>query len=317
MEEGLPPARTVPQEYQDIIPETQGLVWEDDFFDDEQGIIAVFDMDYEAMNDFHTSVAFAEQWWCSLFWSIVGGFIGALVALSVKGLFIGVLCGILFHVIINPPCLLKENIRWMVYSHHLAVSRDGIRYVTNRRRNCWGLPMCDVGKNCKTIPFDKITDCDLIEPAGACCCCITRVLYTLVIDTGSSGSERNRHELELQGIKNPTSFKNLVWAVKRNSRLLTALSPTTATLVGQQEQMSSSPGLWEGVDGLLREIRDELRENNALLRQVPRPRSDLMVDEEVPPSTEYSHNEPTFVVPVAPVMPSMEPHGSPSSQYIV
>lgn len=37
----------------------------------------------------------------------------------------------------------------------------------------------DVGKVSKTVPFDKITDCDVEEPAGSsgpCCCLVENVL---------------------------------------------------------------------------------------------------------------------------------------------
>lgn len=38
----------------------------------------------------------------------------------------------------------------------------------------------DQGKRSKTIPYDKITDCDIEEPAGAsgpCCCMTPNVLH--------------------------------------------------------------------------------------------------------------------------------------------
>ena len=40
----------------------------------------------------------------------------------------------------------------------------------------------DVGKVSKTVPFDKITDCDVEEPAGAsgpCCCLVQNVLVSV------------------------------------------------------------------------------------------------------------------------------------------
>ena len=62
--------------------------------------------------------------------------------------------------------------------------------------------MCDLGKESKTIPYDKITDCDVQEPAGnACCCCVPNVLPVVNVDTASSGGVL--HELTLVGLKDP------------------------------------------------------------------------------------------------------------------
>ena len=42
-----------------------------------------------------------------------------------------------------------------------------------QRKTMCGLPCTDQGRESKTVPYDKITDCDVKEPAGtACCCCI-------------------------------------------------------------------------------------------------------------------------------------------------
>ena len=48
------------------------------------------------------------------------------------------------------------------------------------------------------MPFDKITDCDIEEPAGATCCCIENVLSKVNIDTASSGGQTDagpQHEI--------------------------------------------------------------------------------------------------------------------------
>lgn len=57
------------------------------------------------------------------------------------------------------PCYLRKNVRWNVTSQHVAVTRDGIRFVRDKRQACWGMPCTDSGKSSKTVPFDKITDC--------------------------------------------------------------------------------------------------------------------------------------------------------------
>ena len=37
------------------------------------------------------------------------------------------------------------------------------RYVKEKRKMCWGLHCCDQGRESKTVPYDKITDCDVQE----------------------------------------------------------------------------------------------------------------------------------------------------------
>ena len=37
------------------------------------------------------------------------------------------------------------------------------RYVKEKRKSCCGLPCTDRGRESKTVPYDKITDCDVQE----------------------------------------------------------------------------------------------------------------------------------------------------------
>lgn len=60
-----------------------------------------------------------------------------------------------------------------------AISRDGIKYIVDKHKSGCRLDCQDKGKVSKTVPFDKITDCDVEEPAGAsgpCCCLVQNVL---------------------------------------------------------------------------------------------------------------------------------------------
>ena len=100
------------------------------------------------------------------------------------------------------------------------------------------------------VPFDKITDCDVTEPAGNSCFCVVNVLSVVNIDTASSGADGSK-ELRLAGLKNPHGFKTLVWAMKRS----------------QQQQQEHHPNGNEEMTSLLREIRDEVRHNNELLKE--------------------------------------------------
>jgi hypothetical protein len=87
------------------------------------------------------------------------------------------------------------------------------RYVVDKHPSGARCSCFDVGRVSKTIPFDKITDCDVEEPAGAAfCCCVTNVLHKVVADTASSrgaGSpeEGPRHDLVIEGLQEPHQFK--------------------------------------------------------------------------------------------------------------
>lgn len=160
------------------------------------------------------------------------------------------------------PCFYKQNIEWKTRSQHVALTVDGIRFVKDRHPSCCGLSCTDVGKESKTVPYDKITDCDVQEPAGmACLCCVPNVLSKVHIDTASSGILENgqvRHELELVGLRYPNEFKQAVWSMKR-TYASSAISPATAAVAAPvQAQMS---------DALLSEIRDELRQLNSQMRE--------------------------------------------------
>ena len=90
---------------------------------------------------------------------------------------------------------------------------DGIRFVRDKRPTLCGCPCTDAGKSSKTVPFDKITDCDIEEPGGNTCICVQNVLTSVLVDTASSGgADPNgavRHELVIRGLKDPYGFKKV------------------------------------------------------------------------------------------------------------
>jgi len=224
------------------LPEAQNINWNDRFFEGEDDVVAVFDYDYEAMEDFNTKVSILPYMLPPLW---------PMLCLSLH------------------PCFLRNQVRWEVYAQHVCVTRDGIRFVKDKRSTCWGLPCTDAGKVSKTVPYDKITDCDVTEPAGATCCCIANVLTTIHVDTASSGGPAAdgvvRHELVLRGLKDPYGFKKLVWAMKRSN------GETYRATVQSQSGLVASV-MSRGVDGdenlplIMTEIRDELREQTRLMK---------------------------------------------------
>jgi len=217
----------------------QELNWNDSYFEDEDDgdVIAVFDFDYDNMEKFYTYMGWATLASTCLYTPF---FMASLIGLV--------------------PCYLRQNVRWSTRSKHVAITQDGIRFVQERRPCCWGLPCSDKGKSSKTVPFDKITDCDIEEPAGNSCLCVPNILCTVNVDTASSGTE-GRKELKLTGLKDPHSFKKLVWAMKRSQQ---GSVPASTNMVADRGDASS-----EEVSSLLIEIRDELRVNNQLLLRKP------------------------------------------------
>jgi len=166
-------------------------------------VIAVFDFDYEKIESFNKEVQ----------WTAMCCFPPALL-LSAP------CC---------TPCFLAQNVEWSTRAQHLAITVDGIKFVKDKRKTLCGLQCSDAGKESKTVPFDKLTDCDVTEPAGnACVCCIENILYTVNVDTASSGQVSPegvvRHELSLVGLKRPLEFKRAVWAMKRGG-IVPGLSP--------------------------------------------------------------------------------------------
>lgn len=209
----------------------------DAFFNGDQGLISVWDFDYETIIDFETKFKCAQLACLPPLWASC------------------LCCG---------PCFLKRNVEWKARAQHLALTVDGIRYVQEKHPTFCGLSFTDRGKESKTVPYDKITDCDVQEPAGAaCCCCVPNVLSKVHVDTASSGGRGQdgvqAHELSLVGLKYANEFKQAVWSMKRG-----ALPANTAVPLGSG--IFSAPAQDQMSTALLTEIRDELRDLNQHLR---------------------------------------------------
>eukprot|EP00934_Nitzschia_sp_Nitz4_P008511 Nitzschia sp. Nitz4//scaffold26_size159584//71802//72830//NITZ4_002491-RA/size159584-snap-gene-0.20-mRNA-1//1//CDS//3329545082//8501//frame0 len=245
------PVKTVDPEYS-YLKEAQKLTWTDDYFDvlvdkkkkddqeqDEEGIIAVFDLDYEAMEQYYTDIGWAAF----------------AVSIFVKPLFLAAMAGLY-------PCFIRKNVRWQAQAQHVAITEEGIRFVQEKRPSCWGLACTDRGKVSKTaindhgstpVPFDMITDCEVHEPAGNTCLCIPNVLTVVNLDNVSSGGK----EIKIAGLKDPHGFQKMVWAMKRRGAQQKA-GTTSSTLASQYDATTVQ---------LLQDIREELRTNNALLQR--------------------------------------------------
>lgn len=228
-----------------VVGQAAGTPAADEFFNGDAGLVSVWDFDYDTIIDFKSQLAWAQL-----------AFIPPLWAAS---------CCCY-------PCFLRKQIEWKTRAQHVALTVDGIRYVQDRHPTCCGFSCSDRGRESKTVPYDKITDCDVQEPAGtACCCCIPNVLSKVHVDTASSrgaGGEGGgpRHELQLDGLKNAIEFKQAVWAMKRGQVPASASVPlNSAMAMSAPIQGRMNTGRDEELQ-LLREIRDEVRELNTHLR---------------------------------------------------
>lgn len=230
------------------LPEAKEISWGDRFFDEEEDVIAVFDIDYALVKDFNTKLNYLPYLFPPAYPLLILG------------------CH---------PCFLWKRVAWQAHAQHVCITRDGIRFVMDKRPSLCGLSCSDLGKVSKTVPFDKITDCDVTEPAGATCLCVQNVLTTIHVDTASSGNaDPNgviRHELTLKGLQDPYGFKKLVWAMKRsNGTTMHAAARAAGAPPGGQTMMRSGVGVSSDDYGtlplLMSEIRDELREQTKLMR---------------------------------------------------
>eukprot|EP00927_Polykrikos_kofoidii_P043898 TRINITY_DN3799_c0_g1_i1.p1 TRINITY_DN3799_c0_g1~~TRINITY_DN3799_c0_g1_i1.p1 ORF type:complete len:249 (-),score=39.28 TRINITY_DN3799_c0_g1_i1:127-873(-) len=216
----------------------------DRYFDGQTGVVGIFDFDYDVIIDFETKLSWMRLLLCPPAW-------------------LSCFC--------CAPCFLKPNVEWSARAQHVALTEDGIKYVKERRKSLCGLYCTDLGKESKTVPYDKITDCDVKEPAGtACCCCIDNVLSAVIVDTASSGGNAKgicKHELELNGLVYANEFKEAVWSMKRRQ-----LPPTGSVLtrvggiVRTSAQGVDAPEQESMTQSLLMDIREDLRQMKKLMQ---------------------------------------------------
>lgn len=188
------------------------------FFAEEPGLVQTFEFDYEQMISFYQQKA-----WASF--------------ICLPPSWLGTVCCV--------PCFINDNVEWDNRAKHVALTIDGIKFVHDKRKALCGLYCTDQGKVSKTVPYDKITDCDVQEPAGmACCCCIENVLHTVTVDTASSGGSDQKglmkHELELSGLQRPQEFKHAVWAMKRGEAPA-GVSASVAEMLARRAQRVPPP----------------------------------------------------------------------------
>jgi len=212
------------------------------FFEGDDSVLKSYAFDYNKITEFDNDV----MWWSACippcFWP----------------------CAVIYPLLCG-----AANNRDAARAQHLALTRDGIRFVFDKHPSACRCQCFDVGRTSKTVPFDKLTDCDVQEPAGtAVCCCVQNRLNVVTVDTASG------REMALRGLEDPFQFKKDVWSMKRGDGLLgvpdsivatsmTRLESTKAAGAGKSAFFSSSSS--GGGAGESAPLLPQLREQTALL----------------------------------------------------
>ena len=195
----------------------------DPFWDGQAGILKSYTFNYEAVTVYEQQKAFSDLGPCCLH-PVTCWF----------PIFPAYLC---YHFTCG-----KYNIRDAVHAQHVALTANGIRYVVDKHTgNCWGYPKgndsspccgCDeVGRHSRTIPYDQISDCEVMEPGGVDgdCACVfpaERTFYTLYVGTTTEELKRNtgmgHAPISLMGIDAPYELKKDVLSMKRDQGIVEA-----------------------------------------------------------------------------------------------
>ena len=172
----------------------------------------------------------------------------------------------------------EDNIRDKANARHIALTKDGIRYIVDKHQTECRLASQMQGRTSQTIPYDKISDCDVEEPAGAegCpCYLVERTMDELTVATGTS-------RFTLTGLDAPYELKKDVWSMKRGQGIeavdmdaVAAVAPAVASM----DRSGGGQGIVVGTDGgqgigggnserPLAQILQCLKEQNSILAQL-------------------------------------------------
>ena len=215
-----------------LLPSTQ-LQWDDEFFNNtevvEEGLlVGVFDFDYEkivsdgksAHNVLLISLSVVFIIYVLAIFAALSDcdYIDGDACIAFEVIGICLLSTIYFLVVLLgcSPCFYRQRIQWDAYSRHVAITHDGVLFVKDKRRTNCGLPCSDVGRVSTTVPFNKISSCDVKEPAGSYCCCVPNILSEIKISHSSEGG--CAQSLNLVGLKEPHKFKQFLMAIIRANR---------------------------------------------------------------------------------------------------
>eukprot|EP00465_Bigelowiella_longifila_P010380 CAMPEP_0185266384 /NCGR_PEP_ID=MMETSP1359-20130426/30895_1 /TAXON_ID=552665 /ORGANISM="Bigelowiella longifila, Strain CCMP242" /LENGTH=159 /DNA_ID=CAMNT_0027856171 /DNA_START=101 /DNA_END=580 /DNA_ORIENTATION=+ len=140
------------------------------------------------------------------------------------------------------------------------IDADGVHYFVDKHKSGCRCQCEDKGAVTKFVPFDRIQDVTLQEPAGAVpeCCCVQQRLHHVGIQTaGASGAP----EIDVWGIKDAIGFRNAVLQAKAEGPgRMTAGGVRAGAAKSKTSSILSAAGGGGNVEALL-------VENNTLLRK--------------------------------------------------
>ena len=100
------------------------------------------------------------------------------------------------------PCE-RQNLVDYASAVEVGVTRRALVYCKQKTKTCWRCQPCDSGRVVKEIPLDKITDVEVVEPAGGLC--PRETLYRVYVQTaGRSGVDGA--ELEIVGLSGDDAY---------------------------------------------------------------------------------------------------------------
>jgi len=120
-------------------------------------------------------------------------------------------------------CFLPKNEEDQARAQHLLVTVDGVKYVVDKHKAGLRFSFADEAAQSQLVPYDKISDVSVIEPAGAenldlyeICPCYTipRTLNTVIVSQTGNG-----YPIVVEGVADAQKFKHDVLVMRRGGPL--------------------------------------------------------------------------------------------------
>mmetsp|Transcript_56147 Transcript_56147/g.142990 ORF Transcript_56147/g.142990 Transcript_56147/m.142990 type:complete len:259 (-) Transcript_56147:45-821(-) len=186
-------------------------------------------------------------------------------------------CTILMHFL----CI-RQNIDDKIKSMRVNLTDEQIEYEEGPYFTCLRHDACGKqGRVNKVIPYDRVQDVRLEEPAGNYCCVFPFKITLVSVQTAGGsvghietwmpgrefqGGKVGRSELELWGLEDATAFRNMILDMKKKGKGLGGAGDGMgSTSAPSQQRMASGGGRMEA---LLEEQLSLLRSIDASLKSM-------------------------------------------------
>ena len=114
-----------------------------------------------------------------------------------------IICPTLWPFILLAPCE-YQNLADYADAVTVGITQDSIVFCKEQTKTCCRCSPCDEGKTVQEIQFSKITDVNIVEPAGGCC--PPEMLFRVYIQTaGRSGVDGA--ELTIVGLSEKDAYE--------------------------------------------------------------------------------------------------------------